>query len=166
MLCAKLAPAATSQSRQKLPRLSSNPPKKGPLIASSEIKRGRVPPPISAGLKDARPIQKEPNAAVKGGDGRSKPSAGSGRLEPILLKHAGWKARKHPAKREVFRPPPCPSMWRARWRHFQPHPLRRIPMNRPPSWACGMSNFSSPRACLYDEGFDVWHGEGPEILKH
>ena len=27
-----------------------------------------------------------------------------------------------------------------------------------------MSNFSSPRACLYDEGFDVWHADGTEIL--
>jgi hypothetical protein len=33
---------------------------------------------------------------------RSKPSTWSGRLEQILLNHAGWKARKHPAVREVF----------------------------------------------------------------
>jgi hypothetical protein len=33
---------------------------------------------------------------------RSKPSTWSGRLEQILLIHAGWKARKHPAVREVF----------------------------------------------------------------
>jgi hypothetical protein len=33
---------------------------------------------------------------------RSKPSTWSGRLEQILLNHAGWKARKPPAKGEVF----------------------------------------------------------------
>jgi hypothetical protein len=33
---------------------------------------------------------------------RSKPSTWSGRLEQILLIQAGWKARKHPAVREVF----------------------------------------------------------------
>ena len=33
---------------------------------------------------------------------RSKPSTGGGRLEQILLNHAGWKARKPPAKGEVF----------------------------------------------------------------
>jgi hypothetical protein len=33
---------------------------------------------------------------------RSKPSTWSGRLEQILLNHVGWKARKPPAKGEVF----------------------------------------------------------------
>jgi len=33
---------------------------------------------------------------------RSKPSTLNGRLEQILLNHAGWKARKPPAVREVF----------------------------------------------------------------
>jgi len=33
---------------------------------------------------------------------RSKPSTWSGRLEQILLNPAGWKARKPPAKDEVF----------------------------------------------------------------
>jgi hypothetical protein len=33
---------------------------------------------------------------------RSKPSTGSGRPEQILLNHAGWKTRKHPAKGGVF----------------------------------------------------------------
>jgi len=33
---------------------------------------------------------------------RSKPSTWSGRLEQILLNRAGWKARKPPAKGEVF----------------------------------------------------------------
>jgi hypothetical protein len=33
---------------------------------------------------------------------RGKPSTWSGRLEQILLNHAGWKARKPPAKGEFF----------------------------------------------------------------
>jgi hypothetical protein len=33
---------------------------------------------------------------------RSKPSTWNGRLEQILFNHAGWKARKPPAKGEVF----------------------------------------------------------------
>jgi hypothetical protein len=33
---------------------------------------------------------------------RGKPSTWTGRLEQILLNHAGWKARKPPAKGEVF----------------------------------------------------------------
>jgi hypothetical protein len=33
---------------------------------------------------------------------RSKPSIWTGRLEEILLIHAGWKARKQLALREIF----------------------------------------------------------------
>src|ERR1700676_5696379 len=33
---------------------------------------------------------------------RNKPSTWNGRLEQVLLNHAGWKARKPPAKGEVF----------------------------------------------------------------
>jgi hypothetical protein len=67
MPCAKLAPAATSRSRQKLPQLNSNFFKKARSATSSELQSGGVSRPISTGL-------------MSSGEGRGKKRNTSGRL--------------------------------------------------------------------------------------